>query len=87
MTTFTFKLPDNLRLSVTRTGASFTAYLLDLPAHISFVFPLQAGHKLLEAFELNFLDAGIQVTGEFSLNNSFVVSEWQTLPLNRLTQS
>ena len=87
MTIITFELPDNLRLRVTRTGASFTAYLPDLSAHILFVFPLQAGHKLLEAFELDFLDAGLQVAGEFGANNSFIVSEWRTLPLDHFMQS
>ncbi len=65
MTTITFILPGNLRISVTRTGASFTAYLPNLPAHIRFVFPLHAGHTLPEAFELDFLDSGIHVAGEF----------------------
>ena len=86
MTTITFTLPDNLRISVTRTGASFVAYLPDLPAHIRFVFPLHAGHTLLEAFELDFLDVGLQVAGELGACNSFIVSEWLTLPLDRLTQ-
>jgi len=87
MTTITFNLPDNLRIRVARNGASFTAYLPDLSAHILFEFPLQAGHKLLEAFELDFLDARLRVAGEFSSNNSFIVREWRTLPLDRPTQS
>lgn len=87
MTTISFKLPDNLRINVTRTGASFIAYLPDLPAHLRFVFPSHAGHTLLEAFELDFLDAGLQVAGEFGANNSFIVREWLTLPPDRLPQS
>ena len=86
-TNITFMLPDHLRIRASRKGgASFTAYLPDLSAHIRFVFPPPIGSKLLEAFEQDFLDAGLQVTGEFGSNSSFIVSDWRTLSLDHLAR-
>lgn len=86
-TGITFLLPDHLCIRTNCVeGASFTAYLPDLSAHVRFVFPPHIGSKLLEAFEQDHLDAGLQVTGEFGSDNSFVVSEWRTLSLDSLAR-
>lgn len=81
MTTLLFELPDKLTLTVRPGSVSFTAYVPDLPAHVRFTAPSLAGRKLLEAFEQDFLDAMLEVTGEFGANNTFTVREWETRPL------
>ena len=81
MTTLLFELPDKLTLTVRPGSVSFTAYVADLPAHVRFTAPARAGRRLLEAFEQDFLDAMLEVTGEFGANNTFTVREWETHPL------
>jgi hypothetical protein len=81
MTTLLFDLPEKLTLTVRPVSVSFTAYVPDLTAHVRFTAPSLAGHKLLEAFEQDFLDARLEVTGEFGSNNTFTVREWETHPL------
>jgi hypothetical protein len=81
MTTLLFELPDNLALTVRPGSVSFTAYVPDLSAHIRFTAPSLVGRKLLEAFEQDFLDARLEVTGEFDTNNTFTVHEWEAHPL------
>lgn len=81
MTTLTFDLPSNLRLRVSRDEVSFSAYIPELPAHVRFLAPALAGRQLLEAFEQDFLDATLEVTGEFGANNTFIVHRWETRPL------
>jgi len=80
MTTLLFDLPEKLTLTVRPDKVSFTAYVSNLP-HIRFHAPSLAGRRLLEAFEQDFLDARLQVTGEFGANNTFTISAWETLPL------
>jgi hypothetical protein len=82
MTTLLFELPDKLTLTVRPGSVSFTAYVPDLPAHVRFTATSLAGRKLLEAFEQDFLDAMLEVTGEFGANNTFTVHEWETHPLS-----
>ena len=81
MRTLLFDLPEKLILTVRPHCVSFTAYVPDLPAHVRFMAPSLAGRKLLEAFEQDFLDARLEVSGEFDANNTFMVHEWETLPL------
>lgn len=76
-----FDLPEKLTITVRPDEVSFSAYLPELPAHVRFHAPLLVGRKLLEAFEQDFLDARLQVTGEFGANNTFTISAWETLPL------
>lgn len=81
MTILLFELPDKLTLTVRLGSVSFTVYVPALPAHVRFTAPSLAGRKLLEAFEQDFLDAMLEVTGEFGANNTFTVREWETHPL------
>ncbi len=81
MTTLLFDLPEKLTLTVRPGSVSFIAYVPDLPAHVRFTAPSLVGRKLLEAFEQDFLDARLEVTGEFGENNTFTVTEWETHPL------
>lgn len=81
MTTLLFDLPEKLTFRVRPDRVSFTAFVPDLPAHVRFHAPLLVGRSLLEAFEQDYLDARLQVNGEFSANNTFTISEWETLPL------
>ena len=81
MTTLLFDLPKKLTLTVRPGSVSFTAYVPDLPAHVRFTAPSLVGRKLLEAFEQDFLDARLEVIGEFGANNTFTVHEWETHPL------
>lgn len=81
MTTLLFDLPEKLTLTVRPDKVSFTAYVPELPAHVRFHAPLFVGRKLLEAFEQDFLDARLQVTGGFGAHNVFTIRAWETLPL------
>lgn len=82
MRTLLFDLPAKLTLTVRPHSVSFTAYVPELPAHVRFTALSLAGLKLLEAFEQDFLDARLEVIGEFGTNNTFTVHEWETLPLS-----
>jgi len=81
MTTLLFDLPEKLILTMRPGSISFTAFVPGLPAHIRFIALSLVGRKLLEAFEQDFLDARLEVIGEFGANNTFTVHEWETHPL------
>lgn len=81
MRTLLFDLPAKLTLTVRPHSVSFTAYVAELPAYVRFTAPSFAGRRLLEAFEQVFLDARLEVIGEFGASNTFTVHEWETHPL------
>jgi hypothetical protein len=81
MATLLFDLPEKLTLRVRPDRVSFTAFVPELPAHVRFHAPLLVGRGLLEAFEQDFLDARLQVTGVFGANNTFTIRAWETFPL------